>query len=251
MRSKGATPRADGIIDAMGTHRMARTPAQLLNRTAPVARGYEALWRTRALGLLAGRPLPIEEELAELLTAVSPVLPADVAAGARAAGERPVVLDAACSEGLYGRHLAHHGAEVVLVDHSRAFLRSALRRCRAEGVAEHVTAVRAPVQHLPRPDTSVDAVVMGGSLNEIGDRVAAMAELVRVLRPGGRLFTMSLVPATGRVGRAVQAALRCSGVTFPRRAETVALLGPSMRLVDERLDGIVLRLTAEKLPGAP
>jgi SAM-dependent methyltransferase len=239
--------RPDGILDAMGPERAPRTPAQLINRLAPVARSYEWLWRRHALGALAGRPFPVAEELAELEAAVLLALPGGGPGSPGGTAERPLVVDVACSEGLYGRHLARHGSGVILVDHSVAFLRAARRRARAEGVADRIDAVRALAQRLPMHDAVADAVVMGGSLNEIGQMGPAVAELVRVLRPGGRLFCMSLVRAATPAGRAVQAALGPAGIRFPRRAETVALLGPSMRLVDERLDGVVLRLTAEKL----
>lgn len=239
-----ATPDADGIIDAMGGRRALRTPAQLVNRLVPTTWIYESLWRVRSLGLLSGRPFPVAEELAELDAAVRP-------------GPGMVAVDVACSEGLYGRHLAAQGAAVYLVDHSRPFLRKALRRCRTEGSLERVTAVRALAQHLPFADGSVDAAVMGGSLNEIGDRLVAVAELARILRPGGRLFLMSLVAAvpggtSSRGVRVGQALSGPSGIAFPTPAETVALLGPHLRLVSERLDGVVLRLTAERTPtGTP
>ncbi|MEZ5236658.1 MAG: class I SAM-dependent methyltransferase [Acidimicrobiales bacterium] len=235
-----AAPDEDGIIDAMGGRRAACTAAQLVNRLAPTAVVYEAVWRKRSLGLLSGRPFPIDEELAELSAATAP-------------GPDLLAVDVACSEGLYGRHLAHAGAEVHLLDHSRPFLRKALRRCREEGVADRVVAVRALAQHLPYADGTVDIVVMGGSLNEIGDQRAALAEMARVLRPGGRLFLLSLV-AAGRAGgqglgtRLGQLLARPSGITFPTQAQTVAMLGPTMQLVGERLDGVVLRLSAVKRP---
>ena len=224
-----------GLFDAMGEARSPRTPAQLVNRLAPVARIYETWWRVRSLSLLTGRAFPLEEELAELRTAIVPR--AD-----------QLVVDVACSEGLYGRHLAHHGCSVWFVDHSRAFLRRALHRSEQEGIGARVDAVRALAARLPFADGCADAVVMGASLNEIGDAQRAMAEMVRVLRPGGRLFCMSLVPATTRTGRLAQALARPSGIAFLTAGETVALLGDTMRLLEERQDGVVLRVTAEKRP---
>lgn len=230
----------DGIIEAMAARHASWNPAQLVNRLPLTARLYESVWRVRSLGLLAGRPFPVGEELAELAAALQPALDGG-----------GVVLDVACSEGLYGRHLAHGGAEVVLIDHSRPFLRRALQRCAAEGIDGRVDAVRALAAHLPFADGSVDAAVMGGSLNEIGDEVAALAEMVRVLRPGGRLFCMSLVPADAGPARLAQLLAAPNGIRFPTAARTVAWLGSSMRLVEERCDGIVLRITAEKLADRP
>ena len=237
LRDAPPTRRSDGILDAMAGRRPSRTAAQLLNRLAPVALLYERCWRVRSLSLLAGRPFPVAEELAELSTAL---------AGALRPGA--LVLDVACSEGLYGRHLAHAGADVALVDHSVAFLRRALARSEREGIGERVDAVRALAAHLPFADGVADAVVIGGSLNEIGDAGAALAEAVRVLRPGGRLFLMSLVPDRTMPGRLVQALTVPAGIRYPSAARTVGLLGPGARLLEERLDGVVLRLTAERTP---
>jgi len=230
---------ADGIIDAMGGRHALRNPAQLVNRLPLTARIYESLWRVRSLGLLSGRPFPVADELAELEAGVRPAL-----------GPGAVVADVAASEGLYGRHLAHCGAEVVFIEHAVPFLRRALRRCAAEGISDRVDAVRALAAHLPFEDDCMDAVVMGGSLNEIGDEAAALAEMVRVLRPGGRLFLMSLVPATSRIARLAQALAGPGGIRFPTAGRTVAWLGPSMRVIDERVDGVVLRLVAEKVAAA-
>ncbi|MFN0026468.1 MAG: class I SAM-dependent methyltransferase [Acidimicrobiales bacterium] len=222
-----------GIYQAMAGRRAGWSAAQIANRLPPVAARYEAWWRHRLLGAVAGRPFPLAEELAWL-------------AHATHAGPGRLVIDVACSEGLYGRFLAAKGAEVWLVDHSPAFLRRALRRCREEGLRELVDVVAAPAQALPFVDACADAVVMGGSLNEIGDAPAAVAEMVRVLRPGGRLCLMSLLPATSRRGRLLQQLLRPGGVVLYGRAETIAMLGGSMRLVEETTDGLVFRLVAER-----
>jgi hypothetical protein len=57
---------------------------------------------------------------------------------------------------------------------------------------------------------------------------------------------MSLVRAAGRSGRALQALVRPSGITFPSVEATTDLLPATLRPVDVRLDGVVLRLTATR-----
>jgi arsenite methyltransferase len=56
--------------------------------------------------------------------------------------------------------------------------------------------LRADAQRLPLRDNTVDAVVSMAVLQLIPDPVAALAEMARVLRPGGRLAVM--VPTAGR-----------------------------------------------------
>ncbi len=223
----------DGVWEALADQRPSRSPAQLTNIFPPTTYVYEAGWRVRSLGLLSHRPFPVREELAELEAAVGDV-------------DGELVVDVACSEGLYGRRLAQRGADVVFVDHSRPFLRRARWRSDREGVGDQVIAMRSVAQRLPLRDGSCAAAVMGGSLNEIGDQRAAFAEMARVLRPGGRLFSMSLLRSTRPLGGVVQRLLGPSGIAFFSVAETRALLPATMRVVEERVDGIVLRLTAEK-----
>jgi SAM-dependent methyltransferase len=59
--------------------------------------------------------------------------------------------------------------------------------------------LRADAQRLPLRDNVVDAVVSIAALQLIPDPAAALAEMARVLRPGGRLAVM--VPTAGRAAR--------------------------------------------------
>jgi ubiquinone/menaquinone biosynthesis C-methylase UbiE len=56
----------------------------------------------------------------------------------------------------------------------------------------NVTAARGDAQALPFDDASVDAVVLTTVLGEIPDQDAALGEIARVLRPGGRLVVGEL-----------------------------------------------------------
>jgi ubiquinone/menaquinone biosynthesis C-methylase UbiE len=164
-----------------------------------------------------------------------------------AAGVVPgaVAVDVACSEGLYARGLAAAGATVLAIDHSLPFLRRVVRRARAEGL--DVVAVRALAQHLPVATGSVAAVVMGGSLNEIGDRGAAVAEMGRVCAPGGRVASMSLVRGRSRRGRALQKLLGPAGIEFPTEADTTALFTAAGFVeLDVRRERVVVRLAGRR-----
>lgn len=100
-----------------------------------------------------------------------------------------LVLEVGCGPGTYSRRLALRfpGIDVVGIDHSEAQLRLArraadgqgLRRCRFEG---------ADARSLPHADASVDAVIVSRLFTVLHERGRALAEIHRVLRPGGRLF---------------------------------------------------------------
>lgn len=74
------------------------------------------------------------------------------------------------------------------------------RAVRAEA-GPNVGFIRADAQRLPLRDESVDAVVSVAMLQLIPDPAAAMAEMVRVLRPGRRMAVM--VPTAGQMARLI------------------------------------------------
>ncbi|OBA61162.1 SAM-dependent methyltransferase [Mycobacterium sp. 1100029.7] len=81
------------------------------------------------------------------------------------------------------------------VDISEAMLARAVRN----EAGPHVGFLRADAQRLPLRDNTVDAVVSLAVLQLVPNPAAALAEMARVLRPGGRLAIM--VPTVGRAAR--------------------------------------------------
>jgi SAM-dependent methyltransferase len=81
------------------------------------------------------------------------------------------------------------------VDISEAMLTRAVRN----EAGPHVGFIRADAQRLPLRDNTVDAVVSLAVLQLVPNPSAALAEMARVLRPGGRLAIM--VPTAGRAAR--------------------------------------------------
>ncbi|MDP9798205.1 2-polyprenyl-6-hydroxyphenyl methylase/3-demethylubiquinone-9 3-methyltransferase [Catenuloplanes nepalensis] len=95
-----------------------------------------------------------------------------------------VLVDVGCGAGLLAPHVAGHGYRHVGVDLSAA----ALAQARARGV----TPVRADAARLPLPVAVADVVVAGELLEHVPDLPATVAELCRVLRPGGLLVLDTL-----------------------------------------------------------
>jgi ubiquinone/menaquinone biosynthesis C-methylase UbiE len=79
------------------------------------------------------------------------------------------------------------GCEVSVVDRSTANLELASRRVDEAGLAAQVTLAEADVHALPFADGSFDVVLCECVLSTFTDKPAAVAELRRVLRGGGRL----------------------------------------------------------------
>lgn len=167
------------------------------------ARAYEPLWRRRSVGLLTLGAFTTARELKTLLAWTAP------AAGAEA-------LDLGCSAGLYARTLAAAGARVHALDASRPFLEEAARLAAREGV--RLTLVEGDAHALPFPDRRFDVVAVGATLNELADPPRALAEIARVLRPGGRAWFMYARRA-GPLGRPLQALMGWGGLRFPEPAD--------------------------------
>jgi len=100
------------------------------------------------------------------------------------AGSRcPRALDAGCGTGFQTAILQELGYQTVGVDLSAGLLRGARQRC----AGAHL--LRGDVEALPCRGETVDLVVSCGStLSFVPHPDRALAEIARVLRPGGRVF---------------------------------------------------------------
>jgi SAM-dependent methyltransferase len=104
------------------------------------------------------------------------------------------VLDAACGTGRYAAYLAARGHAVTGVDQSTDMLE--LARQKVPGgrfLPGDLTA-------LPLDDASVDAAVCALALVHVADVRPAIAELARVVRPGGRIVISDVHPVLVMLG---------------------------------------------------
>jgi ubiquinone/menaquinone biosynthesis C-methylase UbiE len=109
-------------------------------------------------------------------------------------GER--VLDVGCGPGFYCAELAADvgsSGSVVGVDSSPAMLGLAGRRCAGN---ERVELLSGDAVSLPVDDASFDAAVCVQVLEYVADPTVALAEMHRVLRPGGRVVVWDVDWAT-------------------------------------------------------
>jgi len=99
------------------------------------------------------------------------------------------VLDVGCGTGRHVLFLAQQGFKVCGIDSSPEAIRAAREITRKAGFKARLT-VGSMFERLPYPDRSFDAVVCTKALNHgaIESIHAAVAEMERVLRPGGLVF---------------------------------------------------------------
>lgn len=153
---------------------------QRLMEWRPLVAIYESrFWRRSGLFAWAAG-IPFEEEIAQLSREAR-------------LDEARRVLDLACGSGIYARPFAQCLSEgrVVGLDLSAPMLAQARRTSRDEGCA-NLDLVRGSALDLPFRSGSFDVVNCCGAVHLFPDIPRALAEIQRVLAPGGR-FTAAVI----------------------------------------------------------
>jgi demethylmenaquinone methyltransferase/2-methoxy-6-polyprenyl-1,4-benzoquinol methylase len=149
------------------------------------------------------------------------------------------VLDVAAGTQLVSRELAaSRNVHVVAVDQSEPMLRSGREPTRVAGLDGLITPMLARAERLPFADGSFDAVTFTYLLRYVNDPTATVAELVRVLRPGGSIAMLEFsVPPDPWVRAGWLAYTRAitpvvGATVSPAWARTARFLGPSISRFD-------------------
>ena len=135
--------------------------------------GIDRLWRKRAIRSLA---LTGRERVLDLCTGTG-----DLAIEALAA--------------------TPGAARVLGVDFSGVMLTLGVDKMRRRRLDREVLLVRGDAMTLPVASSSVDAVTIGFGIRNVEDREAACREMLRVLKPGGRLAILEFAMPTTPVFR--------------------------------------------------
>jgi demethylmenaquinone methyltransferase/2-methoxy-6-polyprenyl-1,4-benzoquinol methylase len=101
------------------------------------------------------------------------------------------VLDACCGTGDLAVAAEREGGLVTGLDFSPRMLERARRK------SETVTWIEGDLLELPFEDGSFDAATVGFGVRNVADLEAGLAELQRVLRPGGRLAILEITQPRG------------------------------------------------------
>jgi len=143
------------------------------------------------------------------------------------------VLDLCCGTGDMTFKARRQGAALAVgVDFAQAMLDVAQQRRDAADAG--VTFVHGDALRLPFADRSFDAVTIGYGLRNVADIEQCLREMLRVLRPGGRLVILDFGKPSNRLVRALYAgylrvALPVMGWLFHRDPQTYLYIIESLR----------------------
>jgi 2-polyprenyl-6-hydroxyphenyl methylase / 3-demethylubiquinone-9 3-methyltransferase len=131
-----------------------------------------------------------------------------------------LLVDLGCGGGLLAPHVAGKGYRHVGVD----LVTSALEQARDRG---GLTPVRADVTRIPLADGCADAVSAGELLEHVTDLPGTVAEMCRILRPGGVLVIDTLAPTALSRFLAVTVAERVPGGAPPGIHDPALFVDPA------------------------
>jgi demethylmenaquinone methyltransferase / 2-methoxy-6-polyprenyl-1,4-benzoquinol methylase len=117
---------------------------------------------------------------------------------APASGSNRVVADIAAGTAGVSLQIADRtGARVVGLDLTEQMLRQGARNVASAGASGHVSLINARAEQLPLADASVDALTFTYLLRYVDDPQATLAELARVVKPGGVMASLEFcVPSS-------------------------------------------------------
>ena len=176
------------------------------------------------------------------------------------------VLDVATGTGLVARELAQRrNVRIVGLDQSWPMVRRGMHAARAEGLDGRISFVLGQAERLPFPDEAFDSVTFTYLLRYVDDPGATLAELARVLRPGGvlaclefhvpqdpyaqagwRAYTRTVLPAAGwivskawyRTGRFLGPSIERFYERYPLPAQVRMWQEAGIRRVRSRVMGV-------------
>ena len=111
-------------------------------------------------------------------------------------GSGETVLDHACGAGmdlLLAAQRSGPTGRAIGIDMTPAMVECTRAAADQAGMTDRVEVHQGFYEELPVPDVSVDVVISNGVLNLAPDKDQVLAEIVRVLKPGGRLYLADVV----------------------------------------------------------
>ena len=125
-----------------------------------------------------------------------------------------IVLECACGTGAISEPIAQKCRLLIATDMADGMMKQTYRKCRKYG---NVRVRRANLMHLNCKDSRFDKVVAGNVIHLLDEPEAAIQELLRVCKPGGKVIIPTYINHEGSDLKLIIKLLEKLGVTFKRQ----------------------------------
>ncbi len=132
---------------------------------------------------------------------------------AREIEKKDIVLECACGTGAITKRIATNCKKLLATDLSTGMLKRVKKKCRG---FNNVTIKRADIMNLGFKDGCFDKVVAGNVIHLLDDPQAAIKELVRVCKKGGKVIIPTYINIQNGKERTMVKFIELLGVNFKK-----------------------------------
>lgn len=128
--------------------------------------------------------------------------------------QNDMVLECACGTGAISRYIAPKCKQFIATDLAEGMLKRTAKKCRKYN---NVRVGRADMTHLKWRDNRFDKVVAGNVIHLLEEPYAAIKELERVCKTGGKIIIPTYINASEGVNKKAVHFLEIAGANFKRQ----------------------------------
>ncbi|MDE7131352.1 MAG: class I SAM-dependent methyltransferase [Lachnospiraceae bacterium] len=128
--------------------------------------------------------------------------------------QNDIVLECACGTGAISKYIAPRCRQLIATDFSEGMLTQTAKKCRKYS---NIKLRRADMTHLKCRDNRFDKVVAGNVIHLLEEPYAAIKELERVCKPGGKIIIPTYINASAGVNKRAVRLLELAGANFKRQ----------------------------------
>lgn len=164
-------------------------------------------------------------------------------------GQNDIVLECACGTGAISKYIAPKCRQLIATDFAAGMLKQTAKNCRKY---HNIKIRRADMTHLKCRDNRFDKVVAGNVIHLLEEPYAAIKELERVCKTGGKIIIPTYINASAGVNKKAVRLLEAAGANFKRQFdinsykkffETAGYTNVSYFIVDGRMPCAVAVIT--------
>ena len=128
--------------------------------------------------------------------------------------QNDIVLECACGTGAISKYIAPRCRQLIATDFSEGMLKQTAKNCRKYS---NIKIRRADMTHLKCRDNRFDKVVAGNVIHLLEEPYAAIKELERVCKTGGKIIIPTYINASAGVNKKAVRLLELAGANFKRQ----------------------------------